>query len=60
MISSCASILSGVIYARYGQGVYDVMAVMAACGALLMWLSRHRLAHQPHNAASGGEMRLPS
>ena len=54
IISSCASILSGAIYARYGQGVYYLMAVMAGSGALLMWLARHRLAHHPQSAASGG------
>jgi MFS transporter, PPP family, 3-phenylpropionic acid transporter len=59
IIGSCASVLSGAIYARYGPGVYYLMAVMAGSGALLMWLARHRLAHQPlphqpHSAASGG------
>ena len=46
--------LSGAIYARYGQGVYYVMALMAGSGAVVMWLSRHRLADHPHSAASGG------
>jgi PPP family 3-phenylpropionic acid transporter len=54
IISSTASILSGVVYARYGQGVYYVMAAMALSGALVMWLARHRLADQPHSAAAGG------
>ncbi len=54
IITSCASILSGVVYARHGQGVYYVMAAMALTGALLMWLARHRLADQPQSAASGG------
>jgi PPP family 3-phenylpropionic acid transporter len=54
IIASSASILSGVIYARYGQGVYYVMAAMALSGALVMWLARHRLADQPQSAASGG------
>jgi MFS transporter, PPP family, 3-phenylpropionic acid transporter len=59
IVSSCASVLCGAIYARYGQGVYYLMAMMAGSGALLMWLARHRLAlqplaHQPHSAASGG------
>ncbi|WP_024510474.1 MFS transporter [Bradyrhizobium sp. ARR65] len=53
ILSSCASIVSGAIYAHYGQGVYYLMAAMAASGAMLMWLARHRLA-QPHSAASGG------
>ena len=30
------------------------MAAMALSGATIMWLSRHRLADHPHNAASGG------
>jgi MFS transporter, PPP family, 3-phenylpropionic acid transporter len=54
IVSGSASILSGAIYARHGQGVYYVMAAMALSGALVMWLARHRLANQPHNAASGG------
>jgi PPP family 3-phenylpropionic acid transporter len=43
IITSSASIPSGPIYASYGQGVYDVMATMAASGAVLMWLTRRRL-----------------
>jgi MFS transporter, PPP family, 3-phenylpropionic acid transporter len=54
MISSSASIISGVIYAHYGQGVYYLMAIMAASGAVVMWCARPSLSHQPHSAASGG------
>ena len=54
IIAGGASILSGAIYARYGQGVYYLMAAMALSGAMVMWLARHRLADQPHSAASGG------
>jgi PPP family 3-phenylpropionic acid transporter len=54
IVTSSASILSGAVYARHGQGVYYVMAAMAASGALVMWLARKRLAAQPHSAASGG------
>jgi MFS transporter, PPP family, 3-phenylpropionic acid transporter len=54
IIGSAASVLSGVIYAQYGQGVYYAMAAMAALGGGLMWLVRGRLAHHPHSAASGG------
>jgi PPP family 3-phenylpropionic acid transporter len=54
IVTSTASILSGIVYARYGQGVYYLMAAMALIAAILMWLSRHRLKHQPHSAASGG------
>ena len=53
IIASATSILSGMVYARYGQGVYYVMAAMALSGGVVMWLSRHRLDH-PHSAASGG------
>jgi MFS transporter, PPP family, 3-phenylpropionic acid transporter len=54
IVSSSVSILSGAIYAQYGQGVYYVMAAMALSGAVLMWLARHRLADHPQRAASGG------
>jgi MFS transporter, PPP family, 3-phenylpropionic acid transporter len=54
IITSSASILSGAIYGRYGQGVYYVMAAMALTGAVVMWLARHRLADHPHSAGSGG------
>jgi MFS transporter, PPP family, 3-phenylpropionic acid transporter len=54
MISSSTSIVSGLIYAHYGQGVYYLMAAMAASGAVLMWCTRPGLSHQPHSAASGG------
>jgi len=54
IVSSTASISSGVIFARYGQGIYYVMAAMALSGGVIMWLARHRLTLQPHNAASGG------
>jgi MFS transporter, PPP family, 3-phenylpropionic acid transporter len=43
IVSSIAAILSGAIYARYGNGVYYVMAVMALLGAAVMWLARHRV-----------------
>ena len=53
IVTSCASIASGALYARYGEGVYYLMAAMAGTGALTMWLARHRLA-QPQSSASGG------
>ena len=40
IVAGAASILSGAVYARYGQGIYYVMAVMALSGAILMWLAR--------------------
>jgi MFS transporter, PPP family, 3-phenylpropionic acid transporter len=59
IVSASASILSGAVYARYGQGVYYVMAAMAFSGAVVMWLARHRLADRPpsdhpQSVASGG------
>jgi PPP family 3-phenylpropionic acid transporter len=51
IVTSTASIASGVVYARYGEGVYYMMAAMAGTGALIMWLARHRLA--PQLAQSG-------
>ena len=58
IVGGLASILSGVVYARYGQGVYYAMAAMAGSGAMVIWLGRYRvssvLADQPHSAASGG------
>ena len=54
IVSSSTSIVSGAIYARYGQGVYYAMAAMALSGAMIMWLARHQLADHPHKAASGG------
>jgi PPP family 3-phenylpropionic acid transporter len=54
IVTSIASVLSGAIYARHGQGVYYLMAAMALVSAIVMWLARHRLQHQPQNAASGG------
>jgi PPP family 3-phenylpropionic acid transporter len=40
IVAAGASILSGAIYAQYGQGVYYVMAAMALSGAVLMWSAR--------------------
>jgi len=59
IVAGSASILTGAIYARYGQGVYYAMAVMALSGAILMWsarrfLSEPRSTDHPHNSASGG------
>jgi MFS transporter, PPP family, 3-phenylpropionic acid transporter len=54
IVGGSASIVSGMVYARYGQGVYYVMAAMALLGAILMWLARHRLSDHPQRAASGG------
>lgn len=53
IIAGSASILSGAVYARYGQGVYYVMAAMGLSAAIMMWSARKRLDH-PHSAAFGG------
>jgi PPP family 3-phenylpropionic acid transporter len=54
IVSGSVSIVSGAIYAQYGQGVYYAMAAMAMSGAILMWLARHQLGGHPQSAASGG------
>jgi PPP family 3-phenylpropionic acid transporter len=54
IVTSLASVVSGAIYARHGQGVYYLMAAMALVSAFVMWLARQRLQHQPHSDASGG------
>jgi PPP family 3-phenylpropionic acid transporter len=54
IVAGLTSILSGLIYAQFGQGVYYMMAAMAASGALVMWLARTRLTDHPHSVASGG------
>ena len=59
IIASAASIVSGLIYGRYGQGAYYAMAAMALFGAAVMWAAQRRLAH-PQSAPSGGKTRLPS
>jgi PPP family 3-phenylpropionic acid transporter len=54
IIGSAASMLSGPVYAQYGQGVYYLMALMAVIGGALMWAVRKRVAPHPQSAASGG------
>jgi MFS transporter, PPP family, 3-phenylpropionic acid transporter len=54
IITGSAYILSGAVFARYGQNVYYVMAAIAACGFLVMFSARNRLMHHPHSEASGG------
>ena len=43
IVASTTAIVSGMVYARFGLGVYDMMAAMAATGGLVMWLARKRL-----------------
>jgi len=40
IVSSLASIVSGLIYTRYGLGAYYAMAAMALAGAVIMWSAR--------------------
>ena len=55
IVASSVSILTGAVYARYGQGAYYLMAALAGLAALVMWSARKRLsAHQPQSEASGG------
>src|SRR5258708_17036553 len=60
IVASGAFILSGAVFARYGQGVYYFMAAMALSGAGVMWLARHRLEGQPPRPGSGGMTKLPA
>ena len=54
IVASSASIVSGMIYARYGQGAYYAMAAMALLGAVTMWAARKHFAAHPQSEASGG------
>ncbi|WP_439369313.1 MFS transporter [Bradyrhizobium sp. DASA03120] len=54
LLGATTSIASGAIYARIGDGLYYVMAAMAAGGALLILSARHRLNAHPQSEASGG------
>jgi len=54
IVSSCASIASGMIYARYGQGAYYAMAVMALSGAAIMWVAGRKIHAHPQSDTSGG------
>jgi PPP family 3-phenylpropionic acid transporter len=46
-VNSLAMVLSGLIYARVGEGVYYVMALMALAGGIIMAVARTRLDAQP-------------
>jgi len=54
MVTGSVYILTGAIFARYGQNVYFVMAGIAACGGLVMFSARRLLMDHPHSAESGG------
>ncbi len=53
IVTSAASILSGIVYAGYGQRVYYLMAAMALIAAVVMWIARHRLKAFPSEADTG-------
>ncbi|MET0967886.1 MAG: MFS transporter [Tardiphaga sp.] len=42
LVMSSAAVLSGAVYARYGDGVYYVMAALGLSGACVMWFGRGR------------------
>jgi MFS transporter, PPP family, 3-phenylpropionic acid transporter len=44
IVASSAAILSGAIFARYGQGVYYLMAAMGLLGACVIWSAPGRIA----------------
>src|SRR5260370_33840244 len=52
IVSTSVSVLSGAIYAQYGQSVYYALAAMAMTGAVLLWLARHQLARPPQSSPS--------
>lgn len=54
IVASLASIVSGLIYARYGESVYYAMAAMALLGAAIMWAAWKHLEAYPQSAGSGG------
>jgi MFS transporter, PPP family, 3-phenylpropionic acid transporter len=53
IVMSSASMISGLIYARYGEGVYYAMAAMALAGVTIMWAARRYFVH-PQSEGSGG------
>jgi MFS transporter, PPP family, 3-phenylpropionic acid transporter len=53
IVTSVASILSGMVYAGYGQRVYYLMAAMALVAAGVMWLARGRLRALAREAGTG-------
>lgn len=53
IVSATASVVSGLVYAGYGQRVYYVMAAMALIAAIVMWLARHRLMAFSNEAGAG-------
>ncbi len=55
IVSAITVVISGVLYAHVGSGVYFAMALMAAAGAIGMLVWRTRLDAQ-HGAANIGEL----
>jgi MFS transporter, PPP family, 3-phenylpropionic acid transporter len=51
LVMSSAAILSGAIYACYGDGVYYVMAALGLAGASVMWFGRHRAGQRAGSVA---------
>lgn len=51
LVMSSMAVLSGAIYARYGEGVYYVMAALGAGGVFVIWLGRKRVSEKLHEVA---------
>lgn len=47
LVMSSMALLSGTVYARYGEGVYYVMALLGLMGACVIWLARRRASSSP-------------
>lgn len=56
LVTSSASVVSGLLYATGGASIYGLAAAMAALGGMIVWFARRHLeiADQPHNRPSGG------
>ncbi len=55
LLVGVATLIAGPLFRSYGTGAYAAMALIAAIGGIVLWMSLRtpRVAH-PHNAGSGG------
>ncbi|WP_398479671.1 MFS transporter [Tardiphaga sp.] len=51
LVMSSMAVLSGAIYARYGEGVYYVMAALGLAGAGVIWLGRKPVSEKLHEVS---------
>jgi PPP family 3-phenylpropionic acid transporter len=51
LVMSSAALLSGAVYARYGDGVYYVMAALGFVGACVMWIGRRGVSEKLRDVA---------